>query len=341
MSLILNYKIFNFKEKMMFSKAFIPFLVFILVSGCNSPRNKKEIALPGEAEKTELSGSFSISGAYALYPLIKKLAEDFTAIHPGVRIEVEKEGTGEGITKLLEGKCQLAMISRPLTDEEATAGLWVIPVAKDGVAPIANQRNPHIQKLLNQGLSPDEFMYIFTSGKRITWGEVLDTNSNDKITVYTRADESGAAEVWASFMYKKASDLRGTGITGDDEMIRTIQNDPLAIGFCNFSYAFDVSTGERIRDIQIIPADLDFDNKIDRVEEPFRTLEEAHRSLWLGFFPDQLCRELTLGSKGKPTDPAVIEFLYYVLGDGQSNVKRTGFCPLNNVYINWSLDLLK
>ncbi len=326
---------------MMFSKAFIPFLVFVLVSGCSSPRNKKEITQPGETEKTQLSGSFFITGAYALYPLIKSLADEFMAIHPGVRIEVEKTGTGEGITKLLEGKSQLAMISRPLTDEETSAGIWVIPVAKDGVAPIVNQRNPHIKNLLDHGLSPDEFMYIFTSGKQLTWGEVLDTNSKDKLTVYTRADESGAAEIWASFIYKKASDLRGTGITGDDEMIRNIQKDPLAIGFCNFSYAFDISTGERAKDIQIVPADLDFDNKIDRVEVPFRTLEEAHRSLWLGFFPDQLCRELTIGSKGKPTDPAVIEFLYYVLGDGQSNVKKTGFCSLNDVYLNWSLDLLK
>ena len=326
---------------MNFFKAITPFLILVLVSGCTSPRTKKEITQPGETVKSELTGNFSIIGAFALYPLISKLADEFMAIHPGVRIEVEKAGTGEGITRLLEGKSQLAMISRPLTDEETGAGIWVIPVAKDGVAPVVNQNNPHIEKLLDQGLSPDEFLHIFTSGKQLTWGEILDTNSNDKLNVYTRADESGAAEIWASFIYKKASDLRGTGITGDDEMIRTIQNDPLAIGFCNFSYAYDISTGERAKDIQIVPADLDFDNKIDRVEVPFRTLEEAHRSLWLGFFPDQLCRELTIGSKGKPTDPAVIEFLYYVLGDGQSDVEKTGFCPLNNVYINWSLDLLK
>jgi len=325
----------------MFSKAFIPLLIFVLMSGCNSPRTKKEIIPPGEAVITELSGSFSISGAYALYPLILKLADDFMAIHPGVRIEVEKAGTGEGITSLLERKSQLAMISRPLTDEETGSGIWVIPVAKDGVAPIVNQNNPHIEKLLNQGLSPDEFMHIFTSGKQPSWGEVLDSDSKDKMTIYTRADESGAAEIWASFMYRKASDLRGIGIVGDDEMIKSIQEDPLAIGFSNFSYAFDVTTGDRRKDIQIIPVDLDFDNKIDRMEVPFKNLEEAHRSLWLGFFPDQLCRELTLGSFGKPTDPAIVEFLKYVLGEGQSGIEKTGFCPLNDVYIKYSLDYLK
>ncbi len=326
---------------MNFLKAIIPFLTIFLVSGCNSPRTRKELTRPGETVKSELTGNFSISGAFALYPLIFKLADEFMAIHPRVRIEVEKVGTGEGITKLLEGKSQLAMISRPLTDEETSAGVWVIPVAKDGVAPIVNQNNPQIEIILNQGLSPDEFMYVFTSGKQLTWGEVLDTDSKDKLTVYTRADESGAAEIWAAFIYRKASDLKGIGINGDDEMIKSIQDDPLAVGFSNFSYAFDTLTGERKKDIQVIPVDLDFDNKIDRVEVPFRNLEEAHRSLWLGFFPEQLCRELTLGSLGKPTDPVIIEFLKYVLGEGQSGIKKIGFCPLNDVYIKYSLDHLK
>jgi phosphate transport system substrate-binding protein len=336
-----NQKVHNFKEKMVYSKTIIPFLILALVSSCNSPKTKKELSQPREKVKSELRGSFSISGAYALYPLISRLADEFMIIHPGVKIEVTKIGTGEGVTNLLAGKSQLAMISRPLTDEELGAGIWVIPVAKDGVAPIVNQKNPFIEKLLNQGISPDEFMHIFPSGKKVTWGEILDTNAKDKIAVYTRADESGAADIWAAFIYKKASDLRGIGITGDDEMIKSIQDDPLAIGFCNFSYAFDVSTGERKKDIQIIPTDLDFDNKIDRVEVPFRNLEEAHRSLWLGFFPEQLCRELTLGSLGKPTDPAIVEFLHYVLSEGQSSVRKIGFCPLNNVYINYALDFLK
>jgi phosphate transport system substrate-binding protein len=326
---------------MIYSKAIIPFVFLALVSSCNSPKTKKVLTQTREAVKSELRGSFSISGSYALYPLISRLADEFMIIHPGVSIEVTKIGTGEGITSLLTGKSQLAMISRPLTDEEVGAGIWVIPVAKDGVAPIANQNNPYIEKLMDQGISPDEFIQIFLSGRQITWGEILDTNARDKITVYTRDDESGAAEIWAAFIYKKASDLRGIGISGDDEMIKSVQANPLAIGFCNFSYAFEISTGERKKDIQIIPIDLDFDNKIDRVEVPFRNLEEAHRSLWLGFFPDQLCRELTLGSLGKPTDPAIVEFLYFVLGDGQSSIKKTGFCTLNSVYINYSLDFLK
>jgi len=323
------------------TKIVIPIIVMALILGCNSPKAEKEPAKTLVEVKSDLRGRFLISGAYALYPLMSRLADEFMVIHPGVKIELKKVSTGEGITDLLTGKCQLAMISRPLKDDEINAGILVIPVAKDGVAPIVNQKNPYIQKIMNQGMSPDEFMHIFTSGKQITWGEVLDTNAKDKISVYIRADESGAADILAQFIYKKSSDLRGIGVSGDDEMIKSIQDNPLALGFCNFSYAFDTTTGERTKDIQIVPADLDFDNKIDRVEVPFSSLQEAHRSLWLGFFPDQLCRELTLGSLGKPTDPAILEFLFYVLDEGQSNVSKSGFCPLNNVYLKYALNFLK
>ena len=113
----------NFKEKMINSKAIFTFLILFLISGCNSPRAKKESAKIQEEVKSDLKGSFSISGAYALYPLIARIAGEFMVIHPGVKIEVTKTGTGEGITSLLTGKCQLAMISRPLTDEEKETGI--------------------------------------------------------------------------------------------------------------------------------------------------------------------------------------------------------------------------
>ena len=322
-------------------KVLFPAFVLLLLSGCRSGKADKEPSISQEKTLNDIKGNFSISGAYALYPLIEKMADDFMQIHPDVRIEVSATGSGQGITELLTKKHQLAMISRPLTDEEINDGIWVIPVAKDGVAPIINQNNPYFSKILDQGISPSEFIQLFISGKQMTWGDILGDNIKDKVVVYTRADESGAADVWAEFLYKKATDLQGIGVTGDEEMIKSIQANPLAIGFCNFSYAFEPATGERKKDIQIVPADLDFDNKIDRKEMPFANLQEAHRSLWLGFYPEDLCRELTIGSLGKPADHAVIEFLYYVLSEGQKTIKEKGFCELNNVYIKYSRDNLE
>jgi len=291
--------------------------------------------------KKDLAGELTIGGAFALYPLAKKWTDDFMKMYPNVKIGITTGGTGQGIIDLIDKKVELAMISRPLSAEEHEAGVWTIPVAKDGVAAIINQKNPYIGRILRQGLSPDEFQIVFTSEKPVLWRDLLDTAGTEKAIVYSRADESGAAEMLAGFIFKEQSDLKGIKVTGDEEMIRSIQKEPLAIGFCNFSFAFDIPTGERKENIQVIPFDLDFDNKIDRKEIPFENLEVAHRSIWLGFYPESLCRDLSIGCLGKPTDPVILQFIYFILTEGQESVKESGLCQLNNVYIRSALESLQ
>jgi phosphate transport system substrate-binding protein len=326
---------------MSYIKSTILLICLIVFLGCNQRKPvQNQIKSPAES-RSEVSGSFTISGAYALNPMVRKWSDDFMKMHPSVRVVVASGGTGQGIADLQGKKSQLAMISRPLTDEEYGAGIWTLPVAKDGVAVIMNQKNPYFKRILNQGLSPDELLRVFTSDKPVTWGELLDTIGKEKVVVFHRVEQSGASDVFANFLNKESTDLKGTMVISDDEMIKSVQDNPLAIGFSNFSYAFDINTGERRKDIQIIPADLDYDNKIDTKEIPFSNLDKAHRGLWLGLYPKNLCRELLIGSEGKPSDPAIIEFLKYILTEGQNEIKTFGLCELNDVYVSYALDKLK
>jgi phosphate transport system substrate-binding protein len=326
---------------MSFNKPIILLASVLLLLSCRQGKVKSSAEKPSTGTNSEVSGTFNISGAFALYPLVQKWSNDFMKLHPGVKTNLSIVGTGEGLEDLRSKKSQLSMISRPLSDTELGEGIWTVPVAKDGVAPIVNKKNPYLVKILSQGLSPDKLLKVFTSDKPLTWGELLDATSKEKVPVYIRKDESGASDVFAAFLNKESSDLKGTGVTGDIEMIKSIQNNPLAIGFCNFSYAFDLSTGNQVENIQIIPVDLNYNKKIDTKEIPFNNLDKAHRGLWLGIYPKNLCRELTFGSLGKPTDPAVVEFLKYVLTSGQEDVKTSGLCELNDVYVSNSLDKLK
>lgn len=330
----------NFKRKMGLRKVILSVICLYLLSGCGHGKKESPAEASQVPEAGPLTGTITISGAFALTPLVNAWAESFMKIHSGVRVEITDAPTGLGISELLQKKVQLAMISRPLTDEEKDAGIIVFPVAKDGVAPIVNNRNPYLDRLLARGLSPEEFQKAFTGGS-IKWSDLLDTTGSDKIKVFVRTDESGASDVLAKFLYKSPADFKGTRVNSDTEMITYIQSDPLALGFCNFSYAFSNQDGERTENIQIIPFDLDFDNKVERKEIPFRNLAEAHRSVWLGLYPEMLCRELAFGSLGKPTDPEVIQFLKYVLTVGQDDVKNAGLCPLNNVYVRNSLEMIE
>lgn len=196
---------------------------------CKSGKKGKPGNITADNKQKEIFGNITISGAYAITGLVGKWAEEFKKIHRDVTIGILETGTGQGIADLIDNKADLAMISRPLTEEE---GVWVMPVARDGVALIVNDKNPYLSGLLKKGLSRDEIQKIFTGITPPSWGELLDTAGKDKPVVYTMADDSGAAY-----------------------------------------------------------------------------LETAHRSVWLGVYPENLCRELTLGSMCKPDDPAILAFL--------------------------------
>jgi phosphate transport system substrate-binding protein len=325
---------------MNFNKFLTLVLCATILFSCGPRKSKNTADFTNVPVKENLSGSFSVSGAFALYPLVTKWANEFMALNPGVKIEVIQNGTGLGVADLISGKAKLAMISRPLNDEEKQAGIWVVPVAKDGVAPIVNTNNPYLKGILIHGLTVDKLQKVFTGNKDMNWGELLDTTAKDQVKIYSRADESGAADIFASFLFRKAIDMKGTKVVGDEEMISSVQKDPMALGFCNVSYAFQIADGAAQKGIQIVPIDLDFDREIDRKEIPFNNLNAAHRSIWLGIYPESLCRELTLGSQGKPTDPTVVAFIKYVLNDGQKLVWTMGLCQLNNVYVRTYLESL-
>jgi len=326
---------------MHFTKTIILLASLLLIPCCRSGNSVNQQGKLQPESKSDITGTFSISGGDALYPLVSKWANDFMKINPHVKIILTAGGTGQGISDLLSKKVQLAMISRPLTNEELSDSILIIPVAKAGVAPIVNQRNPYFKKIIENGIDPAKLIRLFTGNGTLTWGDLLDTVSKEKAIVYTRDVESGAAVIWANFLWKESTDLKGIRVDGDKEMIKSIQGNPMAIGYCNFSYAFDSITGDRIKDIQVLPIDLDFDKIIDKKEIPFANIHKAHRGLWLGYYPKNLTRELTLGLVGKTADPAILAFLSYTLTVGQAVVGSSGFCELNDVYIKSALDKLK
>ncbi len=72
------------------------------------------IALAGPAESqqaktkpdSKLSGTIRISGAWALYPMVVKWAEEFEKVYPGVRIDVSACGAAQTWAQYLGGKNQ-------------------------------------------------------------------------------------------------------------------------------------------------------------------------------------------------------------------------------------------
>lgn len=303
------------------------------------------LTLPFKAQalsnSKELEGEISLSGAFALYPLAVKWADEFKKLHPKVKIDVSAGGAGKGITDALSKVVDLGMVSREIHPEELKKGAFAIAVAKDAVIPTINAKNPKIKELLQKGLSQAVAKKIFVTAEFTTWNKVVGMPGSIPLHVYNRSDACGAGETWGVFLGKKQEDLKGTGVFGDPGVASAIQKDPLAIGYNNISYVYDSKTKRTNPGIIPFPIDVNNNGKIDPDERFYDNLNLLIRAIASGKYPSPPARELYLVSNGKPTKPAVLEFLKFVLSKGQAFNNELGFIGLNNQKLSANLEKLK
>ena len=109
------------------------------------------------------SGTLRIHGSTSLAPAIEALAEAYQEANPNAVIEVEASDSSQGITDVLTGVCDIAMVSRDLYQYEQDV-LQAVPVAKDGIRVIVQADNPL------EDLTADMLAAIY-SGDTANWAD--------------------------------------------------------------------------------------------------------------------------------------------------------------------------
>lgn len=306
------------------NKIFLTLLAgILLLASCNSNSTEENSADKKEARV------INVSGAFALYPLMVKWGEEYTKINPEVKVNVSGGGAGKGMSDVLAGAVDIAMISREVKQEEIDKGAWSISVAKDAVVGTFNPKNQYAQIILSQGLTQEQIGKIFLSDKAPSWESLIGKKGSTAINVFTRSDAAGAAEMWVKYAgNKKQEDLKGTGVNGDPGLLEAITRDVNAIGYNNIGFAFDPQTKKHLEGIAIVPLDINSNGKIDADENFYSSLDDMIKAVKDGKYPSPPARPLFLTTKGKPTDKAVIDLLNWILTDGQKFVEESGFVQL-------------
>lgn len=289
----------------------------------------------------KLSGTISVSGAFALYPMMTRWAEEFQKIHPDVQFDISAGGAGKGMTDALSGAVDIGMVSRGIKPEEEAQGAYGIAVTKDAVFPVANANNPVAADILAKGISQETFIKIYITGEIKTWGEVVGRPEiTDEIHVYTRSDAAGAPEMWAKFLGNKLQeDLLGIGVNADPGLLEAVLKDPLGIGYNNLGYAYDLASGNPVAGALIIPVDLDGDG-VASDDERLETMPEAIQAVAAGKYPSPPARPLYLVTKDKPGGILQV-FIEWVLTDGQAFVGEAGYVQLTPEQLTESLERVK
>jgi phosphate transport system substrate-binding protein len=282
-------------------------------------------------------GTITLSGAWALYPMAVRWAEEFRKIYPDVKIDLSAGGAGKGITDALNNMVDLGMVSREIYPEELKKGAWPIAVTKDAVVPVINASNPSLNMILIKGLKKDAGNNIWITGMYKTWAQAFGIKGTIPMHVYTRSDACGAAEVWAKYFNKKQEDLLGSGVYGDPGLALAVKRDPLGIGYNNIGYAYDSKTKKQLAGIRVLPIDINNDGKITPDEDFYDSMDDLITAIANGKYPSPPARELYFVTNGKPQKEVVIKFLSWVLTDGQKYVNESGYITLSKEKITAEL----
>ena len=299
-------------------------LLLTSIAGCGQSTTSGTQATGGE-----LKGKLTISGAWALYPMMVRWGEEFQKVHPGVQFDISAGGAGKGMTDALAGAVEIGMVSRAIMPEEEAKGAFWVPVVKDAVFVSVNENNPVWEDLHSKGLTREAFIGIYVTGEITTWGQAVGRPEvTDPIHVYTRSDACGAAETWAKYLDKKQEDLKGIAVYGDPGLLDAVIKDPLGIGFNNLNYLFDLSTGLPVAGARAVSIDANGNNLVDP-EELCDTEDQAVTAVATGHYPAPPARDENLVTNGKPAEGSLVKtFILWILNDGQKFVGEAGYIPL-------------
>ncbi len=302
----------------------------------------KSFFLPYLYGQEKLSGQISISGAFALYPMTIKWAEEFRKVNPGVRIDISAGGAGKGIADALNGMVDIGMVSREIYAEEIKKGAFPISVTKDAVVATISDQNPALNDILTKGLKTDAGSNIWITGRFTTWSQAFGSKNNSPIHVYTRSDACGAAEMWAKMYGKKQEDLLGVGVFGDPGLAQAVKRDPLGIGYNNIGYTYDANTKQPVKGLKVVPLDLNNNGRIDMDENFYNNMNDLIAAIASGKYPSPPARELFFVVKGSPkSNKLLTEFIRYVLTVGQKYVHEAGYIELPEEKIEAEISKLK
>ncbi len=195
-----------------------------LIGGCGN----EEAAPPDDQNQNseKLSGSITVAGSTSVQPFSEVLAEEFTKIHPDVKIDVQGGGSSQGIQAATEGAADIGSSSRELKPEEKS-GLVESTIAMDGIAIIVHPSNQAgeitVEKLKD--------VYL---GKINNWKDL--GGSDAPITVVCREAGSGTRDAFEELVMNKESISDQVIIQNSTGAVKTtVAGDEKAIGFVSLA----------------------------------------------------------------------------------------------------------
>jgi len=271
-----------------------------------------------------MTGTVTVAGSDTMKPLTESWAADLRQLYPGIAVKVDSTGSETGLSRLLEGKAQIAAMSRRMTAQEIVEFKrefgyepTEVSVAIDALAIFVHKDNPI------EGLTLPELDAVFSKERRRglkytlqTWGDLmLDGEwAEAPIHLYGRSTTSGTTTFFREHVLDGSAIKPAMTIcAGSASVVVELMKDRFGIGFSSIGYR---TSGVRPVPIAAVPGS--------------RFVEPSVESAMNGSYP--LRRPLYLYINKAPkvaAQPVIAEYVKFALSaQGQQTVIAQGYYPL-------------
>lgn len=189
-------------------------LGILLLTGC------------GGRQVEETAGYVTADGSTSMEKVIGVLGESFEELHPEIRFTYNPTGSGSGITAVAEGRCDIGLSSRSLSEEERNKGLRETVLAYDGIAVIVHPDNPLSDMTIEQ------LAAVFT-GEIQNWSEI--GGADGEIVLIGREAGSGTRDGFENITKTAGSCRYRQELTSTGDVITTVAANPHAIGYASLA----------------------------------------------------------------------------------------------------------
>lgn len=289
-------------KKKILSITLVMLLALGALAGCGAKDSTGDHANTGG--QADASGTVVIAGSTSVQPLSEEIAATFMDANPGISVEVQGGGSGQGIKAIKEKIADFGALSRNVKDEEKSSVSKEYVIAKDGVAVIVNPASSV------SNLTIDQIKGIYT-GKIKNWSEV--GGENAPIVVVSREEGSGTRGAFTEITGVLSKNEAGEEIDGTTKealiqgstgaIMQTVETTPNTIGYVSLG-----SLSDKVKAVNV-----------ENVEPTTETVLSGEY---------KISRPFLYVTGGEISAAAQLYIDFVMSAEGQKIVEENGFVPV-------------
>jgi phosphate transport system substrate-binding protein len=306
------------------------------------------------------------AGATFPYPIYSKWFSEYNKLKPNVQINYQSIGSGGGIRQITNQTVFFGATDGPMTEEQLLAApgrILHLPTVLGADVPVYNVPGVDASLRFTGPLLADIFL-----GKITKWNDPALTKLNPgvqlpstAITVVHRSDGSGTTYIWVDYLAKVSPEWKqkvgvatsvnwptGVGGKGNEGVAGLVRQTPGSIGYVELIYALQSKirygavqnmAGEFVQaNVQSVTAaaaaaaaSMPKDFRVSITNPPGKGVYPIASFTWLLLYENP---------KDKQQARIFVDFVRWMLTDGQKFAAELGYAPLPDAVVKMELDTL-